>query len=48
MYRPQLAQIPPERLFYRLAGVKCLYNKILVSQVYSCPAYVSYLTNKSE
>jgi len=48
MARPRCSYIPQNSVLRHLAKVKALEDMCLVTEVFSCPAYSFYLSNKSE
>ena len=48
MARPRCSYIPQNSVLRHLANVKALEDMCLVTEVFSCPAYSFYLSNKSE
>jgi hypothetical protein len=47
MHQPRLT-IVPDALFSEIRGVPILKNKSVVYQVFNCPGFYMYLSNKGE
>lgn len=48
MDKPQMSYIPPKVFLKQLVDNPILKDKLLVTEVFSCPAYCLYLSNAGE
>jgi hypothetical protein len=48
MHQPQISYIPPKVFLKQLVDIPALKDKLLVTEVFSCPAYCLYLSNAGE